>query len=128
MDIAKYVDYFHDGEVNGISHIGKNISFSMESAEIENLDEIADRDVLSDYNSFKGILNIYNIKKFIMHHKDFEGVCQMQYDKGRILDLEINGNNVYLLVEWRNFPPKVRTRDVSEIIIEAEKIEWIPEK
>ncbi len=58
MDIAKYADYFHDGYVNDISHIGNNISFSLESSVIENLDEIADKHLLSDSNSFKGTLNV----------------------------------------------------------------------
>lgn len=62
MDIAKYADYFHDGYVNDISHVGNNISFSLESSVIENLDEIADKHFLSDAHTFKGILKVYDIK------------------------------------------------------------------
>ena len=111
MDIAKYADYFHDGSVDGISHVGNNISFSLESSIIDDLDEIADKDALSDSNSFKGTLNICGIKKFKHANKNFEDVVQMQYDKGGILDLEINGNNVFLLIQWVNYRPKVPTND-----------------
>lgn len=128
MDIAKYADYFHDGYVNNISHIGNNISFSLESSVIENLDEIADKNFLSDSHTFKGILKACNIKNFKLGNKKYEGVFQMQYDDGNILDLEIKDNKIFLLVEWKNFPPKVRKTDVSKIEIEAEKIQWMPEK
>ena len=48
------------------------------------------------------------------------------YDNGEILDLEIDDNKVFLLIEWKNWPPKprLRTNDVSKIEIEAEKIYW----
>ena len=48
----------------------------------------------------------------------------MLYDNGNILDLEIRDNKIFLLVEWKNFPPKARKNDVSKIEIEAEKIYW----
>jgi hypothetical protein len=124
MDIAKYADYFHDGYVNNILHVGNNISFSLESSVIENLDEIADKPFLSDSNTFKGILKIYGIKSFKLGGKEYEGDFQMQYDDGNILDLKIKDNKIFLLVEWKNFPPKVRKTDVSKIEIEAEKISW----
>lgn len=50
MDISKYVDYFHDGSVNNISLTRNNISFSIESGEIEDLYEIADKNFLSKSN------------------------------------------------------------------------------
>lgn len=128
MDISKYADYFHDGYVNNISHVGNNISFSLESSVIEHLDEVADKHFLSDSNTFRGILKVFHIKKFRLGNKKYEDVFQMQYDDGNILDLEIKDNKMFLLIEWKNFPPKVRKTDVSKIEIEAEKIQWIPEK
>ena len=62
MDIAKYTDYFHDGFVNKIYHTGNNISFFIESSVIEDIDQISDKNLISSFNTFKGILNIYNIK------------------------------------------------------------------
>lgn len=49
----------------------------------------------------------------------------MQYDNGDILDFEIVGNRVFLLIEWTDYPPKIRKTDVSVIEIEAERIEWV---
>ena len=128
MDIAKYTDFFHDGYVNNISHIGNDISFSLESSVLEDSDEIADKHLLSASNSFKGVLKLSNIRDFKLGDKKYEGVFHMQYDDGDILNLEIRGNKVFLLVEWKNFPPKDSNTDVSKMEIEAEKIEWIPEK
>lgn len=128
MDITKYTAFFHDGYVNNISHVGNNISFSLESSVIEDLEEIEDKFFLSKSNTFIGILNICNIKSFKFGNRKYEGILQMKYDDGDILDLEIKGNKIFLLVEWINFPPKNRTTDVSKIEIEAEKIQWLPEK
>lgn len=127
MDISKYADYFHDGSVNNISHTKNNISFSIESAEIEDLYEIVDKDFPSKSNRLKGVLNIYNIKTFKLDNKIFNGIFQMQYEYGSILELEINDNKVFLLIEWKNFRPKLRRPEVSEIEIEAEKIQWVPD-
>jgi len=124
MDIAKYAGYFHDGYVNGISHIGNNISFSLESSVIEDLDEILDKNYLSDSNSFKGVLKINSIKYFKVGDEKYTGIFKMEYDDGDILDLEIKNNRVFLLIEWKNFPPKSSKTDVSKIEIEAEKIWW----
>jgi hypothetical protein len=124
MDIAKYADYFHDGCVDNIFHEGNNICFSLESAVIENPNQIVDKKYLSESNTFKGILRLHNICKLMISHKKHTGVLRMEHDDGNILDLEIEGNRFFLLVEWRNFPPKSRKTDVSEIEIEAEKIWW----
>lgn len=51
----------------------------------------------------------------------------MQYEYGSILELEIKDNKVLLLIEWKNFRPKLRRAEVSEIEIEAEKIQWVPD-
>lgn len=127
MDISKYAGYFHDGYVNYISHVGNNISFSLESSIIEDLDKIEDTNLLSDSNSFKGILKMSNIKSFNVGNKKYAGKFKMKHDDGDILELEIKGNKALLLIEWKNFPQKSSMTDVSKIEIEAEKIQWIPE-
>ena len=50
----------------------------------------------------------------------------MTYDDGDILDFEIRGKTVFFLIEWRNFPPKIRETKLNKIEIEAESIEWVP--
>jgi len=127
MDISKYTDYFHDGYVNDIFHTKNNISFSLESSVIEDVKQIEDKKFLSDSNTFKGKLNLYNIKNITLGDKKYEDVFRMEYDDGDILDFQINKNTVFLLIEWKNFPPKIRKTDVSKIEIEAERIEWVPD-
>ena len=128
MDISKYADYFHDGYVNNIQHLEKKLVISLESAVIEDISQIQDKESISGSHTFKGTLNLYNIKKIIVAGKPYEGVLHMEYDDGDILDFEIKGHVVFLLIEWRNFPPKNRKTDVSRIEIEAEKIEWVPDR
>jgi hypothetical protein len=60
-------------------------------------------------------------------NQKYEGVFQMQHEDGNILEFEIKGNKIFLLIEWKNFRPKLRNTDVSKIEIEAENIEWISE-
>ena len=127
MNIIKYEDYFHDGYVNGINHLGNNIDFFLESSVI-NPNEIADKDLLTPSNTFKGTLTIYNIKNFKINNKKYEGVLKMQYDDGDILELKIAGNRVFLLIQWKDFPPKTCLTDVSKIEIEAQMIQWIPDE
>lgn len=127
MDISKYTDYFHDGYVNDIRHVKNDLSLSLESAVVEDVSQIRDRDCISDSHTFKGTLNLYNVKKITLGGKRYESVFRMEYDDGDILDFEIKGHIVSLLIEWRNFPPKNRKTEVSKIQIEAEKIEWIPD-
>lgn len=126
-DLSKYTDYFHDGYVNNIQHVKKNLLISLESAVIEDISQIRDKECLSDSHTFKGTLNLYNVKKIILGGKRYESILHMEYDDGDILDFEIKEHIVFLLIEWRNFAPKNQKTDVSKIEIEAEKIEWIPD-
>ena len=128
MDIAKYTDYFHDGYVNSISHIQNNLFFFLESSVVEDINQIEDKELLSSCNTFKGILKIFNIKKFYLGGKLYKGLFRMKYDDGDILDFEVNGNRVFFLIEWKNFPPKARETDINKIEIEADRIKWVPEK
>lgn len=127
MDIAKYTHYFHDGYINSMEHIRNDLSISLESAVIDDISSIRDKSCISDTNSLKGTLKFYNIKKIVLDDKICGDIFHMQYDDGDILDFEIIGNIVFLLIEWKDFPPKNRKTDVSKIEIEAEKIEWIPD-
>lgn len=126
MDITKYAHYFHDGYVNNVLHTGSNIYFFLESSVVTNLNEFEDKHFLSNSHTFKGILNICGIKNFKLGNEKYESIFQKQYDDGNILDLEIKNNKVFVLIEWKNWPPKprLRTHDVSKIEIEAEEIYW----
>lgn len=128
MDISKYAAYFHDGYVNAIIHKGNNIEFFLESSVMDSneVSEMGEK-VLSESNTLKGILLLRNIKKMKVGNKEFKGTLQKQYDDGDILDLEVEDGRIFLLVEWKNYPPKAPTTDVSKIEIEAEEVEWIPE-
>src|SRR5438552_1865227 len=108
MDISKYTDYFHDGYVNNIRHVRNDLSISLESAVIEDASNIRDKDYISDAYTFKGTLNLYNVKQISLGGKRYKGIFHMEYDDGDILDFEIKGNIVFLLIEWKNFPPKNR--------------------
>lgn len=103
MDISKYADYFHDGDVKAIFHIGNNISFFLESSVIEDIGQIEDVEYLSSSNTFKGTLCLYNIRNFTLNEKKYEDVFQKQHDDGDILDLEIVRNAIFLLIEWMDF-------------------------
>lgn len=104
------------------------MSISLESAAIEDTSQIQDKDCLSDSHTFKGTLNLYNIKKITVGDRPYESIFRMEYDDGDILDFEIKGDTVFLLIEWRSFSPKNRKTDVSKIKIETEIIEWVSEK
>ena len=127
MDISKYTDYFHDGYVNAVIHLRNNLSISIESSVIEDISKIEDKYYLSASNTFKGTLNLYNIKTFNLGGKKYNRVFRMTHDDGDILDFQIKGHTVLLLIEWKNFPLKNSKTDVNKIEIEAERIEWVPD-
>jgi hypothetical protein len=80
MDISKYTDYFHDGYVNNIQHVKNNLLIYLESAVIEDISQIQDKEFISDSHTFKGTLNLYNIKKIVLGGKRYESVLHMEYD------------------------------------------------
>lgn len=123
MNIKKYVGYFHDGNLININHHGNIVELFIESSQIEE-NEIDNKETLSKTSTLKGILYLINVKNIKLEDKKYEGILTKIYDDGEILDLEIQGNKILLLVEWKNFPPKVRTSDVSKIEIEADEIYW----
>jgi hypothetical protein len=83
-----------------------------------------DRGLLSEEGSFRGKLCLTGIKWIKVSNKEAHEIPWKEYADGGILDFEIDNNIVFLLIEWTNYPPKPRTRDVSKIEIEAEKIDW----
>ncbi len=123
MNIEKYTGYFHDGGFIGAKRKENNIELFLRSCEIES-DEPIDRKFLSKDNALKGKLCLIDVKWIKVDHKEGKEIPWKEYDDGEILDLEIDNNKVFLLLEWTNFPPKPRTDDVGTIEIEAEEIYW----
>ena len=125
MNIKKYTSYFHDGGFIGMNRKENNMELFLRSCEIS-LDEPVDRKILSEDNALKGKLHLIEIKWIKVDDKEDKEIPWKDYDDGEILDLEIDSNKVFLLIEWKNWPPKprLRTNDVSKIEIEAEKIYW----
>ena len=123
MDIANYTAFFHDGSLRDIWSTENNIFLILESAEI-NPNEIEDVKILSKSNTLFGKLHLKNIKSIKLNRKVYTGVFHKFYDDGEILDFEVYPNEIFLLIEWSNFPPKPKTNDVSRIEIETDEIYW----
>ncbi len=123
MDITNYTGYFHDGSLLEIDHQKDNIVLSLESAEIDPI-EIGNVTLLSKSNTLFGKLHLKNIKAVSLNRNLYNGILSKTYDDGEILDLEIYPNEIFLLVEWMNFPPKPEATDVTRIEIEAEEVYW----
>jgi len=125
MNIEKYTGYFHDGGLIGIKRKKNNMELFLRSCEISS-DEPIDRKILSEDNALKGKLCLEGVKWIKVAGKENAEIPWKDYDDGEILDLEIDNNKVFLLIEWKNWPPKprLRTNDVSKIEIEAEKVYW----
>lgn len=125
MDIEKYTGYFHDGGLIGVKRKEKNMELFLRSCEISS-EEPIHRKILSEDNALKGKLCLEGVKWIKVDDKKDKEIPRKDYDDGEILDLEIDDNKVFLLIEWKNWPPKLRqhTNDVSKIEIEAEKIRW----
>ena len=123
MDIKKCTGYFHDGTLIGIYQKKNSLELFLESCQITS-GEFVDEKILSKAGTLKGKLCLTGIKNIKVGDKEYTGILRKEYDDGEILHLEIGNNKVLLLVEWKNFPPKPRIRDVGKIEIEAEKIYW----
>lgn len=123
MDIKKYTGYFHDGGFIGAIRKENNMELFLRSCEISS-DEPIDRKILSEDNALKGKLYLNGVKWIKVDDKENKEIPWKEYDDGEILDLKIDNNKVFLLIEWTNFPPKTRVTDVGTIEIEAEKVYW----
>ncbi len=122
MNLKKYEGYFHDGGINIISQQGDKIEIWMESCEI--LPEWIEVDLpLSKSNAIAGKLILSGVKKIIVDTSSVSEFKQV-YDSAIILQLNIFDDNVDLLIEWCNYPPKERSFKFEHIIIFASTIEW----
>lgn len=124
MIISKYNGYFHDGYVRNIIHKGNNIELFLESC-VVNPEEILEKYLLSDCNKLNGFLKARNVQNIVVDDHILSDSLKMQYDYAEILTLEVDENNIYLLIEWDNKPPKLQVRKICEIKIKAEEICWI---
>lgn len=123
MNISKYTAFFHDGSIINIQHFEDEIVFSMASAEMDE-EDIGEDIILSKDDSIHGKLHIKRIRNIKVNKELFLGDIQMNYDYGKIFDLEIKQNSVELSIDWVNFPPKPQVNEFSVIHIEAEKVWW----
>ena len=124
MSITKYDGQFHDGFVRSVIHSGNNIELFLESC-VVNPGEILEKHLLSDCNKLKGVLKVRNVQNIVVDDHILSDSFKMQHDYAEILTLEVDENNVYLLIEWDNNPPKPQDRKICEIKIEAEEVCWI---
>jgi hypothetical protein len=123
ININKYADFFHDGSIMDIQHMGNKVEFSMASAEMDE-EDVKDDVILSKDNSIQGKLHIEGIKSITIDKQPFFGEITKKYDNGKIFDFEITDNSVELAINWINFPPKPMVNEFSVIKIEAKKIWW----
>mgnify|MGYP000594282984 CR=1 FL=1 len=123
VDINKYIDFFHDGSIVGIDHIGKTMIISMESAEIDREDVHNDM-ILARDDRIRGKLHIEKIKSIKINNKPYLRLMEKMYDDGGIVNFELTKNSVMLTIDWVNFPPNPKISEFSVIKIRAEKIWW----
>lgn len=125
MDIIKYTDWFHDGSLFNIEHSGREIVFSIMSAEIDPSD-IDDTRILSKNSRIRGKLHIDYVQNIEVSKKKFSGILKKEHDLGTIFDLEIGTNFVKISIDWTDFPPRPPINFFSTIRITGEKIWWEP--
>lgn len=123
IDISKYVDYFHDGNLYNISKMNNEVTFQMSSAEMDAF-EVEKGLTLSKDHKIKGILHLYNIRNIHLTGKyKLENLFEV-FNLGTILDFEITNKTIELGILWENYPPKTHTNEFTTIIIQAECIRW----
>jgi hypothetical protein len=123
MDIQNYTSFFHDGSIMEISHAGNKMTFSMESAEIDEEDVKGDV-VLSKNDRIRGKLHLEKINDVKEDGQSYSGVLTMKYEDAEIFHFEINQNSVEFQIKWNSYPPKPCIENFSTIEIKAEKIWW----
>ncbi|MCH9612122.1 MAG: hypothetical protein S4CHLAM102_06050 [Chlamydiia bacterium] len=72
----------------------------------------------------RGKLHIESITDVLVDEQKFAGVLKKEYDSGRILDLNVKENSVYLFIQWCNFPPSLKEEDYNSYLISAKRIWW----
>ncbi len=123
MNLNKYAAFFHDGSIIDIVHRGKNIEFSMSSAEMDAEDN-EDGIILSEDDSIQGKLHVEGVKNIAVDDIPYLGILKKEYDSAGIFDLEVSGTTIEISVKWSNYRPRPNVDDFSTIKIEAEKIYW----
>lgn len=123
MDISQYVDFFHDGSIMDIRHVGNKIEFFMASAEMDE-EDVKDDVVLSKDDTIRGKLHIEGVRNIKENNQQYLDILRMKCKTAEIFHFGINQNNVELQILWYSFPPKPCIDDFSTIEIEAEKIWW----
>lgn len=127
MHLKEYISFFHDGSVISIDHIGNNAVFYIESAEIDPEDLDAEGiPYLTKNNRIKGKIYIEQIFYIKENEKDYIDKLKMKTNDAEIFHLEIISNKIEIQIIWSSHQSKLD--DFSAIEIEAEKIEWVPEK
>lgn len=123
MNIAQYCSFFHDGSLINIQQTENALLISMDSADIE-VGELIDNIELSDRNSIKGVLHLENIQTVYINEEQFFDQLKMLGDTAAILDLKITDNLARMFLRWRNFPPKSKIEEYTDLKIECDKIYW----
>lgn len=123
MNISIYQDFFHDGSIMNVEHVGSNLILTIGSAQVDT-EDIKDDIILSSNSRIKGKLHIDRIETIIIDNQSFLGKMKQQHDHGDILELIIKKNFLDLAVEWIDFPPKPEKQVFSVIQVKAEKIYW----
>ena len=123
MDIVKYCSYFHDGSLINIRDNETDVQLFLESAEVDP-SSFSQKFQLTNENTIQGILHLQNIRKVLVDDQIIDHPLTMKYSDGEILKLNIQKTVVFLLIEWKNYPPIGHANDVSKIEIESEKIYW----
>lgn len=122
-NINKYVDFFHDGSITDIEHIGNKMIISMQSAEIEE-EDVKNGITLAKDARIRGKLHIEGIKSVIINRNSYLGVLKKVYDEGGIVNFEIDEGSVLMSIDWVNFSPNKKISEFSVIKINAEKVWW----
>lgn len=123
IDINKYADFFHDGSIIDIDHIGNKMIISMESAEVDE-EDVKGGITLAKDARIRGKLHIEEIKSVRINNKPYLEIIKKIYDEGGIVNFEIAKNSVMISIDWVNFPPNPKINEFSDIKIEAKKIWW----
>jgi hypothetical protein len=126
--------YFHDGSLFVIEHQGNSLKLMLESAEITELDRLENPSIpkdiiLSELNTYKGVLVFKDIEAIIIGQKVFCGKLKMAADDNRILNLNVNQRQIEFFLEWMNYSPNYRIdgdEAYESITIKARKIDWQP--
>lgn len=98
MNIEKYSSYFHDGLIDDVNIVGKEIIFTMSSSQLDD-DENEDNINLSRFNEIRGRLHLLNPKNILINDA-VASYDDLKYTFGDILHLGFSPRQVVLNVSW----------------------------